>query len=147
MSAGLSRVSPVQLTRRSLLTGGALGLAAACRRTAPPASPDPDVPLRAAALQREQELLAAYQAVIASRPALAAHLQPLAADQTAHVVALGTSPSPTPAASTVSTVAQLKVLERQAAAAHTAAALTASRSLAPELASLAAASSSALAVL
>lgn len=154
----VSRVGRVQLTRRSLLTRGALGLAttstAACRRTSPPAKPDADVALRATALQREQDLLAAYRAVITARPALAARLRPLATDKEAHVAVLGapvtTTPTTTPTTPTsaaVTTVAQLRVLERSTAAAHAAAALTASRSFAPQLASLAAASSAALAVL
>jgi hypothetical protein len=100
--------------------------------------------LRSAALDRELALLAAYEAVIAKVPAQAPRLRPLAADKALHVAALGKG---TPAASAVATVAQLRVLERDAAAAHGAAAVSASRSLAPLLASLSASSSSALAVL
>ena len=140
----MSRVVPVQPSRRSLLVGGAVGLVAACRRTARREVPDPDVALRAAALQREQELLAAYQAVLARRPPTAAVLQGLAADKAVHVAALGPAE---PVTSTVTTVAQLRALEQAAATAHAAAAATASRRLAPVLASLAASSSSAAALL
>lgn len=133
----------MQPSRRSVLVGGALGLAAACRRKATPKA-DPDVPLRAAALGREQELLAAYQSVISARPALAPHLSLLSADKAVHVAALG---SPGTTTSTVRTVGQLRALEQSAAAAHGAAAQQASRDLAPLLASLAAASASAAAAL
>ena len=133
----------MQPSRRSVLVGGALGLAAACRRTPRPKA-DPDAPLRAAALQREQELLAAYPATMTARPALVPHLRALAADKAVHVAALG---SPGTTTSAVRTVPQLRALEQSAAAAHAAAAVTASRDLAPLLASLSAASSSAAAVL
>ena len=124
---------------------GALSLSAACRRRseAPPAV-DPDQALRAAALDREQQLLAAYRSVISRRPALARQLQPLASDKAAHVAALGAA---APVASTVMTVAQLRALERTAATEHGRAAVAASRSLAPVLASLSASSSCAAAVL
>ena len=100
--------------------------------------------MRAAALEREQQLLAAYQAVMARRPALAPLLRQLAADKEAHVSALGGG---TATSSTVVTVAQLRVMERAAAAAHGQAALVASRGLAPQLASLSASSACAVAVL
>jgi hypothetical protein len=93
-------------------------------------------------LEREQRLLAAYQAVLARRPS--ARLQQLAADKADHVAALG-APGTVP--STITTVAQLRVLERAAAAAHGQAALIASRAFAPQLASLSAASACAVAVL
>ena len=133
----------MQPSRRTVLVGGALGLTAACRRRAA-APPDPDTALRAAALQREQELYAAYQSVMAARPALVPHVSLLAADKAVHVAALGT---PGTVTSTVTTVPQLRALERSAAAAHSSAALRASRRLAPLLATLAASSSTAAAAL
>jgi len=107
-------------------------------------APDPDDALRAAALEREQELVAAYASVISARPALAARLRPLAADKAVHVAALGTPPAVTSAATTVT---QLRALERTAATEHGRAAVQASRTLAPLLASLSASSSCAVAVL
>ena len=132
----------MQPSRRTVLVG-ALGLVAGCRHEAP-RPPDPDVALRAQALAREQQLRAAYQSVMRARPALAGRLQLLAADKAVHVAALG---APGTATSTVTTVPQLRALERAAAAAHGAAVQTASRDLAPLLASLAASSSCAAAVL
>ena len=129
-----------------MLVAGALGLSAGCRhrKQARPAPESPDVALRKAALDRELALLAAYDAVIGKVPALAPRLRPLADDKALHVAALGKG---TPPVSTVATVTQLRALEREAAGAHGAAAVSASRALAPLLASLAASSSSAVAVL
>lgn len=134
----------MQPSRRTVLVAGALSFAAACRTKAAPQAVDPDVALRSAALAREQALLDAYGSVVAAHPALASRLQPLASDKAAHVAALG---SPVPGTSTVTTLAALKVLERTAATEHGRAVLTASRSLAPLLASLSASSSCALAAL
>jgi hypothetical protein len=100
--------------------------------------------LRAAALEREQQLLSAYQAVITRRPALAPALRLLAADKQAHVTALGGTGT---VSTSVTTVGQLRALERTAASAPGQAALVATRALAPQLASLSASSSCALAVL
>ncbi|MDX6267811.1 MAG: hypothetical protein QOD70_2551 [Frankiales bacterium] len=136
---------PVQPSRRTVLVAGALSLVTGCRprpRTQPVI--DPDAPLRTAALARENALLDAYRAVMTARPALAARLRPLAADKAVHIAALGTA---APSTSTVTTVAQLRVLERTAATEHGQAAVTASRSLAPLLASLSASSACALDVL
>lgn len=120
-------------------------MTAACKKgTARTPVVDPDDALRAAALEREQQLLAAYQSVMAAHPPLAAQLRLLAANKAVHVAELG---APSVASSTVTTVAQLRVLERSAATEHGRAALTASRSLAPLLASLSASSSCAAAVL
>jgi hypothetical protein len=136
---GFWQADGVQPSRRTVLVAGALTLTAACRnRRSPTPAPDPDDALRAAALEREQELLAAYQSVIARRPALAPQLRPLAADKAVHVAALGV---PTAAPSEVTTIAQLRALERSAATAHGRAAVSASRALAPLLASLSASSS------
>jgi hypothetical protein len=136
----------VQPSRRTVLVAGALSLTAACRprKKKTTAGLSPDVTLRSAALDRELALLAAYDAVIAKVPAAAPRLRPLAADKAAHVAALGKG---TALPSTVTTLVQLRSLERQAAAAHAEAAVSASRSLAPLLASLAASSSSAVAAL
>jgi hypothetical protein len=138
----------VQPTRRSVLTAAAVGGAAAgltgCTsktRTAP-APVDPDVALRTAAAAREQALLDAYDAVIAASPAQAARLAPLRAEHVEHLTALGATAAPGRAAAT-----DLKALERITAAAHATAVLTASRRLAPLLASLAAAESTHVVVL
>jgi len=165
-------------TRRAVLTSGLAALLSACT-TAPrprrsPAAPDPDLALIAAAVARERLLLAAYDAVLATTPALAAQLGPLRADHLVHLAALGASPKPplaapgthslassgapvpgAPAARAphphvpaargakgARTAAELPGLERRAAAAHAAAAVTCSRRLAPVLASLAASESS-----
>ncbi len=175
-------------TRRAVLTSGLAGLLSACttapRRRTTPAAPDPDLALTAAAVARERVLLAAYDAVLATTPALAAQLGPLRADHLVHLAALGASPTPplaapgthslassgapvpgapdptapspgTPVpgaprphlpaargAKGARTAAELPGLERRAAAAHAAAAVTCSRQLAPVLASLAASESS-----
>jgi len=109
-----------------------------------PAAVDPDVALRAAAVERELALLAAYDDVLAdaAAPALLAlraeHAEHLAALDPA--VAVPAAPvarerrGPSPRATT-----RLRAAEREAAAAHVADALPASRALAPLLASLAAA--------
>jgi len=170
-------------TRRAVLTSGLAALLSACT-TAPrprrsPAAPDPDLALTDAAVARERLLLAAYDAVLATTPALAAQLGPLRADHLVHLAALGASPKPplaapgthslassgapvpgapvpgAPAARAphphvpaargakgARTAAELPGLERRAAAAHAAAAVTCSRRLAPVLASLAASESS-----
>ena len=135
----------MQPSRRTVLVAGALSLTAACRvRHATTPVTDPDDALRAAALEREQQLLAAYESVLGRHPGLAPRLRPLAADKAVHVAALGRSAAVT---STATTVAQLRALERSAATSHGQAALSASRSLAPLLASLSASSSCAAAVL
>jgi hypothetical protein len=134
----------VHLTRRHLLTTTGLAGVAACttRKAAfPPKSVDPDVALRAAAVAREQALLAAYDAALAARPALATKLTPLRADHVTHLAAL-TAPNATSTAAPAPATSPLAHLERTTAAAHAAAALLASRELAPVLASLAACESS-----
>lgn len=130
-------------TRRAVLTGSAAAAAlTACtrtsrRRAAAPAAVDPDVELRAAAVAREQSLLDAYDAA-ATNPGLQARLAPLRAEHAAHLQALGALPVPGIPPPSTPTLSQLIALERRAAAAHTAAAVPASRRLAPVLASLAA---------
>ena len=145
MAQAFWQADPVQPSRRTVLVAGALSLTTACRHGRPsvPAA-DPDVALHAAALEREQQLLAAYQSVMAKHPALTQQLRLLAADKAVHVAALGT---PGTAPSEVSTVAELRGMERSAATAHGRAAVTASRALAPLLASLSASSSCAVAAL
>ncbi len=132
-------------SRRTVLVASVLTLTA-CREKAP-VRVDPDVALREAALQRELALQSAYESVMRLRPSLAPRLQALAADKAVHATALGPVTPATSAVSTVSTLAGLKALESTTATAHGRAALTASRQLAPLLASLAASSASALAVL
>lgn len=135
----------MQPSRRTVLVAAALSFTAACRvRHAAAPATDPDDALRAAALEREQQLLAGYESVIAKHPALAPRLRALAADKAVHVAELGDRGTVT---STVATVAGLRALERSAATAHGQAAVTASRRLAPLLASLSASSSCAAAVL
>lgn len=143
-------------TRRAVLGSGLAGLLSACTPARPhrtvPAPPDPDLALSAAAAARERTLLAAYDSVLASTPALAAQLQPVRAEHLAHLFALGApafqvaghppSASPRPPAAPSAARARLAVHERRAAAAHAADALSASRRLAPVLASLAASEAS-----
>lgn len=145
----------------------------------PPVPPAPlapvgaDLALHAAAVERERELLAAYDQALAGDPARRALLRPLRAAHVEHLVALeaarpSASATPSPAApstaapSTVTpsarpsagaspaprregrrvTLADLRSVERRAAAAHAADALPASRALAQVLATLAAAEAS-----
>lgn len=135
-----------------MLTGSAVAMLTACTRTSrrPAAAPpvvDPDVALRAAAVAREQALLDAYDAA-ATTPALQARLSPLRAEHAVHLQALGGGPAVAgPAPPTSPTVAQLAALERVTAAAHRDAAVTASRRLAPVLASLAASETTHLSLL
>src|SRR4051794_5717796 len=137
-------------SRRRLLQATALlpalvsGTAACTHPAEQPAVVDPDVALRAAAVARELDLLAAYDGVVGAPPARAAQLAAVRAEHAAHLVALGTA-SPTPSATpstTPVTVTELAARERAAAAAHAADALGASRQLAAVLASLAASEAS-----
>lgn len=142
---------------------------------APPAPPAPlapvgtDLALHAAAVERERELLAAYDEALAGDAARRALLGPLRAAHVEHLAALEAarpsasaavpataSPSAAPSSGSPSAgasrgprrggrgvaLADLRSAERRAAAAHTADALPASRALAPVLASLAAAEAS-----
>ena len=123
-------------------------LAASCTSREKPATPDPDDPLRAAAVARERTLLAMYDAAAAgSGPADAAVLQAVRAEHAEHLAALLGQPSPSPSTAaapspTVATRPQLVAAERSAAQAHAAAAVTASPELAGLLASLAASEAS-----
>lgn len=158
----------MHLTRRAALLSGGLslgaGLLTACTsRTRPRATPrpvDPDTALRDAAVARELALLAAYDDLLATSPALAPRLGALRAEHEEHLRALGQAPpSPTPSSPAASPpssppssplpggLVRLRALERSTAEAHAAAALTASRRLAPALASLAASEASHAAVL
>lgn len=135
------------LTRRAVLAGaGGLLLTACTGRRTPAArpTPDPDVALRAAAVARERALLAAYDAHLAATPALAARLAPLRADHLAHLQALGAGPVPGPAPAPLPVLADL---ERRTAEGHAQDCVTASRRLAPVLASLSACEASHLVVL
>jgi hypothetical protein len=134
----------VHLTRRHLLASTGLAGAAACttsKTPPPPKAVDPDIALRAAAVAREQSLLAAYDVALAARPALATKLTPLRADHVTHLAALQ-APNATATTATATAGPPLAQLEKAAGAAHAAAALLASRELAPVLASLAACESS-----
>jgi hypothetical protein len=149
----------VQPSRRSVLVAGALGAVAACtaRTTSAPPAADPDTALLAAAVARETALLTAYDEIIAAAPSLAARLAPVRGDHAAHLAALqGPRATSTAGALTVpkatppkpaAALQRLAALERTSASAHASAAVTASRRLAPLLASLAACESSHLVVL
>ena len=146
----------VQPTRRSVLTAGVLiplgGLGAACTssRPATPHPVDPDLALVAAARIREQSLLDAYADVTAAFPHLSVELSQLSSQHLEHLTALGTTTaSGTPSVTTRvqrpdtsrgsgDPRTRLAALEHTAATQHGAAAVTASRKLAPLLASLAA---------
>ena len=143
----------MQPTRRHVLAAGLLGLGTACtsRTAATPAVVDPDLGLITAARSREQVLLDAYTQAVAAHPELSAELIELSGHHSEHLAALGLSAAPaTPAvsppvpgrlapstaATARATRARLSSLEREAADAHGAAAVLASRALAPILASL-----------
>ena len=152
----------MHLTRRSALASAGLALVTACtrgRRSGPAPAPDPDAALAAAAVARELALLARYDDALAAVPALAGELAPLRAEHVAHLAALGaveaaaatpTRP-PSPPAPSPGTAVQVRrdlaSREHEAAAGHAAAAVAASRRLAPVLASLAASEASHAAVL
>ena len=88
-------------TRRAVLAGSLALLAAACKpHRATPAPPPPDdLPALAAAVSAEEALLATYDALIASDPALAEGWNTERSTHAAHLGALRglapTSPSPT----------------------------------------------------
>ncbi|MEO6204442.1 MAG: hypothetical protein ABIO67_03535 [Mycobacteriales bacterium] len=142
------------LTRRDVLLAGVLTVTtAACTsisEPAPQAPPDPDISLRGAAIVRERTLLVAYDAALIAHPSLRATLAPLRADHATHLDRLtgqlpGTpapaadpTPPSAPPATAAGQRAALRALERSTQAAHRDAAITASRVLAPVLASLAA---------
>jgi len=156
----------VPLSRRAVLgalAASAAGLLAGCRAgpgPGPDAGPTPTRPSpppdpQAADLAAERRLLAAYDATVRRHPTLRPRLAPLRADHAAHVAALeailGLTPSPVPTGGTAPTVpapavpgtpagalAALRAAERGAAAARTAACLTAAADRAPVLASIAA---------
>ena len=143
-------------TRRAVLAGPALLLAAGCSGDEPaprPAPVDPDDALRSAAAERERALLREYDAVLAARPGLGPRLVPVRQHHAEHLEALlgpattgSPSPSPTSAAppaapppsDDAAAIARLVAAERSAGDAHAADCLTASRALAPVLASLSA---------
>jgi hypothetical protein len=159
LRSGLVPPPPAALTRRTLL---ALPLLAACTTggdEAPsPAPVDPDVALRAAAVAREEALLAEYDGLVAAYPVLGPLLGPLRADHAAHLAALApdraatpsATPTPPGAAAAVpraAAVARVVAAERAASREHALGALTASRELAGVLGQLAACEASHAAVL
>ncbi len=136
-------------TRRTAISGVLAGvlLGTGCTRsagraTSQPSAPGLDASLRAAAVAREQGLLLAYDAAAAAHPGLAARLQPLRDEHAAHLGALGVPETPVGQMTGRPGLPQLRSAERSAAAAHAAAALDGSRSLAAVLASLAASEAS-----
>jgi len=151
----------VKPSRRQVLSAGAVALVAACTREPSPAplEPDPDVALLQAAVAHEVALIDAYGRVLAAKPELVAQLAPLLGDHAAHLARLREdprvpAPSPPASAGAPTTGSRpppdtrlLRALEQRAAAAHATAATTASRDLAPLLASLAACEAVHLAVL
>lgn len=134
------------LSRRTLLgLAAATPLAACTRQDGPPPLPDPDVALRAAAIEREHGLLARYDAALVALPDLALRLAPVRAEHAEHLAALlGAEPSTAPPARSAppATLADLVAAEREAGIAHARAALEASRALAALLASLSASETS-----
>lgn len=156
-------------SRRAVLRAGlAVPLLAACTDAPPPGPPpppDPDLALHRAAVEREQALLAAYDTAALAAPGLAPKLAAVRAEHAAHLDALEAadpapaptgSPSPSPSGSVepsapapppapadpATVLAGLVALEADAATAHGAAAVTASRELAAVLATLAASEAS-----
>ena len=149
-------------TRRTVLAGGLLltvpPALSACtgeaRRPVRPRPVDPDVALRAAAVDRERQLLARYDALLLQQPDLTARLSPLRAEHAEHLAALGQQEQPptgSPAAAPTvlpSPVAGpgglpgLVQAERAAGAAHGVATSSASAPLAAVLAQLAASEAS-----
>ena len=150
-------------TRRTVLAGGLLlavpPALSACTADPPPVRPrpvDPDVALRAAAVDRELQLLVRYDALLQQQPDLAARLAPLRAEHAAHLTALGEPEQPAtgapapPGAGPAETapvtgpggLPGLVQAERAAAAAHVVATSSASAPLAAVLAQLAASEAS-----
>ena len=121
-----------------MILGAAATTLVGCTEDSPKktAAVNPDIALLAAAVGREQALLATYQGARVA-PALVA-------DVTAHLTRLAAVPvpQPTPTATAAAVPAAPKALARATAAAHAAAVPLASRTLAPVLASLAASSAS-----
>ena len=154
---------PADLTRRSVLALPALAalpLLASCTTDGPDPEPepvDPDVALRAAAVAREEALLARYDGLVAAVPVLGPLLGPLRADHAAHLAALApdrpsptatpSAPVPVAAVSREAAVAQVVAAERAASREHALGALAASRALAGVLGQLAACEASHAAVL
>ena len=157
----------MQPSRRQVLLAAGVATVAACTTDKPlrPLPPTPDEAARAHAAIREQTLVDAYAGALHEHPDLSPRLAPLLGDHAAHLAALlpdapASTPSPTtspsstgPRRSQQQVLAALATLEREAAAAHGAAAERAEsttschRDLAPLLASLAACEASHAAVL
>jgi hypothetical protein len=143
--------------RGVLVTLAAGALVAGCRDRAPAELPAPTAtaadPRLAAALAREDDLVAAYDAAVAAAPRIADALRQLRDDHARHRAALlaagatraarSSTPPPTgtsspPAKRAAAVLDGLLSAERGAAAAHASACVTAPRRLAPLLGSLAA---------
>ena len=139
-------------SRRTVLSGGILGLAAACTsgaRVAAPRVPTRDDLLRQQAAVREEALLRMYNAALAAFPVLAPELGPLRDHHVQHRAALGATVAVTETAApallgTTAAEARTRIaaLEKGTSQLHAKAALMAGRELAPLLASLAACESS-----
>lgn len=137
-----------ELSRRAVLGLAAGALLSGClpgkHRADPPAAPDPDLGVAASIRADELGLIAAYDAAIATFPALAATLAPVREQHEEHLAALpgdrrSGSPMALQQAMTPDPAAALRSLvaaERAAAAARIADCLAASPRLAPLLASL-----------
>ena len=130
-----------------MLAAGVVGVASACtyRPRSAPTVVSPDVHLRTLAADREEALLQLYNRVLHDFPLLAAELQPLRAQHDEHRRLLGFTDAVTrlsPAALAGRTPAEAKArlaaLEKGVSADHGANAVTATRALAPLLASLSA---------
>ncbi len=155
----------MDLTRRGALALGAGLVLGGCTSgsTARPDPVDPDVALAELARVREQTLLDAYAAAALAHPQLASRLTVLRAEHEVHLAAVATSAPSPPASPAVSSavslvappvvdspsarLAALRNLETAMSRSHALAAVTASRTLAPVLASLAACEASHAAVL
>ena len=143
-----------ELSRRELLGLAAALPLAACTADDPAPAADPDDLLRTAAVERERALLREYDAVLLVLPALATRLTPLRTEHAEHLAALLGRPEPSgppsapaaprvpPAGTAAAALAGLVAAERAAAAEHGSGALSASRELAPLLASLSASEAS-----
>ena len=152
----------MDLTRRDAVMLGLALAVAGCTSNRPPGPEpvDPDVALAEAAVAREQSLLDAYGAAHLAHPELSSRLTPLRTEHEAHLAAataagglfrpasrvsgatstpLAPSPALLPVRDTAAArLAALRALETAVSHAHALSAITASLTLAPVLASLAA---------
>ncbi len=140
VGSALMSASP---TRRQVLASAVVLGATACT-SGRPGRTNPDTALRSAAVERERALIAAYDALLARRPADAPLLRALRAEHASHLAALDPLAAPPSASASPPPVdrARLRALERAAATAHGAAAVGAGRALAGVLASCSASEAS-----